>query len=239
MITKLHLSGVAVAYELSSVKRLNKLPGEESPLPPGREQGSLYSWQKRSIADACTYLMINARKVRGRCALILTITSPGFTSAADEPRFISKFIENAKKNYGLQEYVWVREYTKAGYPHFHMVGDWFARDHWFSCDVVGCRHDGPRCARPITRISRYWSGLFGSTSPNSVWLGGYWYGKRIYHLNSERQCRYLTKYLGKSIPPAIAQPCRPDGIALRRIFHAPARPVPLPFLNTCAKYPSQ
>lgn len=211
MKTKLHLSGVAIAFD-PHVNKVKKYPGLAQFEPaPGREQGSLYSQQKRAIADACAHLMQTTREKPGRCALILTLTSPGFTSKADEPRFISKFFDNARKTHDCGQYVWVREYTKAGYPHFHLVADWWTRDHWFTCDLRNCSHNSRRCARPIVAISRHWSALFGSHSLHSVWLGGYWYGRRIYHLRSERQCRYLTKYMGKDFGADYANPCPING----------------------------
>ena len=152
----------------------------------GREQGSLYSQQKRKIADACEYLRLTCKG--DRVPLVFTLTSPGLTDVADNPKFISNWFENMRTNYSMGEYVWVREYTKKGFPHFHCVADWHKSDWFFD-------HNGSNYR--IEDISLTWSKYFNSDATNSIWLGGYWYGKRIYHLRSKAQCRYLVKYFGK------------------------------------------
>jgi hypothetical protein len=96
-----------------------------------------------------------------------------------------------KKNYGLGEYVWTREYTKAGVPHFHCVADWWHPSYMYACNV-------DTRINFVTTVSLVWSAYFQSDSVNSIWLGGYWYGKRIYYLRTQAQSRYLIKYLGKT-----------------------------------------
>jgi hypothetical protein len=202
MIAKLHLSGEAIVYEEKSKERPRRWIQSEP--PPGRIQGSLYSQQKRAICDASELIRLRNKGNPSRCALILTLTSPGYTSQADEPRFISRFFENMKKNYGLKDYLWVREYTKAGYPHFHIVADWYRAKYFFDSDPGSSRNR-------ITLLSLYWSNLFGSTSHNSVWLGGYWQNRRIYELRTQAQCRYLTKYMGKEVKPDYVNPATFQG----------------------------
>lgn len=169
-------------------------PGSLSP-DLSRPNGSLYSRQKRQIADACEWLRIG--QSRERKALIFVLTSPGFTSLANQPKFISAFTDNMRKNYGMGDYVWVREHTKRGYPHFHFVAHWHP-SKWF----FDLRQDAPGC-EPYTNIemiSRYWSSLFDSDSKNSVRLGTYKGKKRTgFYLTDARHAWYLTKYLGKSI----------------------------------------
>lgn len=100
-----------------------------------------------------------------------------------------------RKNYEMGEYVWTREYTKAGVPHFHCVADWFHPSRFFACDISSRNN-------LITSISLTWSNYFQSDSVNSVWLGGKWYGKRIYYLRTRAQSRYLVKYMGKTFGEA-------------------------------------
>jgi len=121
--------------------------------------------------------------------MIFTLTTPGFTDMANSPRFVSKWFDNMRSTYGMGEYVWVREFTKKGFPHFHCVADWHNTD-WFFSQVDGMSM--------ISKLSQSWSSYFGSQAVNSVWLGGYWYGKRIYKLRSRAQSRYLCKYIGKT-----------------------------------------
>lgn len=178
---KIHLCGVAVKYESHSGKK-----GIPSDLP-SREQGSLYSWQRRKIADATIWMKRNVEY-----PLIFCLTSPGYTSLANQSNVLSQFINNARKNYGMGHYVWVRELTKKGFPHFHFIADWKPVEHWFK------KENGET---NITRMSRYWSGLFDSDATNSIRLGSYHpvTGDRCYYVEHDRQCWYLAKYIGKNI----------------------------------------
>lgn len=178
---------MAIAYNNS---RSDLERDQELPVLPSRPNGSLFSRQKRQIADACEWLRIN--QTRKRKALIFVLTSPGFTSLANQPKFISSFTDNMRKNYGLGDYVWVREHTKKGYPHFHFVAHWHPAKWFFDTDLSG--------RTEIEKISLYWSSLFDSDSLNSVRLGTYKGKKRTgFYLTDERHAWYLTKYLGKSI----------------------------------------
>jgi hypothetical protein len=172
MIIKSHLCGIAVAYEPKTLRKNN-----EPKQTTSRYQGSLYSQQKKAIANATEWIRQNALyKPR-----IFVATSPGFLNHANEANFISKLCHNLRNGYDCKHYVWVREYTGNGYPHFHFVAD---IDNF---DAV--------------RLSLTWSGYFGETAKNSIRLGTRpnKQGKRKFWLSSSRQCWYLTKYLGKSI----------------------------------------
>ena len=180
--------------------------GDKTPslsIDQSRPNGSLYARQKRSIADACEWMRLH--QTQDQRAIIFVLTSPGFTSLANTPKFISRFVENMRTNYGMGEYVWVREMTKKGFPHFHFVALWHNAD-WFrkKSTIVNCSGvtipDPNRSEPMITIISRYWSKQFGSDSINSVRLGTYHKKKRTgFYLTDERHAWYLTKYLGKSI----------------------------------------
>ena len=119
-----------------------------------------------------------------------------------------------RKNYEMKEYVWTREYTKAGVPHFHCVADWYQPSRFFACDI-STRLD------LVKTLSLTWSSYFQSDSVNSIWLGGYWYGKRIYYLRTQAQSRYLIKYLGKTFgeKKLVAPVVIPRGVVtLRPVF---------------------
>jgi len=139
---KVHITGYATCYEAFSQK-----PKSEPRPNDSRPQGSLYSQQKHAIADAVEWIRQNS-KYKPR---IFVATTPGFIDPPEEGRTISKLIDNLKKTYGLQEYVWVRELTKRGYPHYHFVGDIDKFD-------------------PV-KLSLYWSSLFGVDSKNSIRVG--------------------------------------------------------------------
>lgn len=169
---KLHITGYATCYEAFGQK-----PKSEPRPNDSRPQGSLYSQQKHAIADAVEWIRRNS-KYKPR---IFVATTPGFIDPPEEGRTISKFIDNLKKTYGLQQYVWVRELTKRGYPHFHFIAD------------IG-KFD------PV-RVSLHWSSLFGSDAKNSVRLGskpnaG---GRRAFWVQNSRMAWYLSKYIGKDL----------------------------------------
>jgi hypothetical protein len=171
---KVHLTGFACAYEHDGITR-TRAPGRE-PLK-GRDQGSLHSQQKHAIANACEWIRLNARfKPR-----IMVATTPGFLSLANEADYISKLVHNLKNGYGMENYVWVRELTKKGFPHFHFVADMDEFD-------------------PV-QLSLSWSRYFGSNAKNSIRLGTKpdVRGKRNYWIKNQRMCWYLTKYIGKSL----------------------------------------
>lgn len=173
MRLKVHLTGFACAYE--AVEGRPKNP-DRKPLP-GRWQGSLYNQQKHAIADAVEWIRLHS-KYKPR---IFVCTTPGFLDHAKEGKLISDFVKNFKKTYGMQDYVWVRELTKNGYPHFHFVADVAKFD--------------------AVKASQYWSGLFGESYKNSIRCGTApnKNGVRNFWIKSQRMCWYLTKYIGKSI----------------------------------------
>lgn len=190
MYLKKHLSGECIVYDDKTTKKKSLYP---TPPTEGRPQGSLYNQNKRKISDACEYLRLSLVNSPDRCPLIFTLTTPYENNRlADTPKFVSSFFENMRKNYGLGEYVWTREYTKKGSTHFHCIGDWYKPSMFYSCNIRSRLN-------LISIISVSWSNYFGSESTNSIWLGGWWYGKRIYSLQSQAQSRYITKYMGKDL----------------------------------------
>lgn len=171
LVIKSHLCGVAVAYQ-PFTHRVH-----ETNTRPGRPQGSLYAQQKRKIADACEYMRVNSTyKPR-----IFVATTPGFIDHSNESKIIKSFTNNLRNGYDCKGYVWVREFTQAGFPHWHFVADI------------------PEF-NPVS-LSLYWSGLFDSDAKNSIRLGTAprANGKRDFYLKGSRMSWYMTKYLGKSI----------------------------------------
>jgi len=204
VIVKSHLCGIAVAFDRyegieNPVPEINKLRrsflnGEKSDRP----QGSLYSWQKRKIADACEYLRIKSIHK----PIIFCATSPAFTDLASERSLIKSFTHNLRNGYQCKNYVWVREFTQMGFPHFHFVAD------MPDCDII--------------KLSLYWSGLFDSDATNSIRLGTApkcskcgtklksknqpcyktacnGFGKVEYYLRSKKMAWYMSKYISKAI----------------------------------------
>lgn len=168
---KVHLTGYATAWENT---RKGKPRKEGEPKPEGRVQGSLFNQQKHKIADAVEWIRQHSRyKPRIFCA-----TSPGYIDGPAEGKLIQKLVDNLKKGYGMKEFVWVRELTKKGYPHWHFVADVKQFD--------------------AVKLSQRWSSYFGSEAKNSIRCGTKPPNRKFYVATS-RGAWYLTKYLGKSI----------------------------------------
>ena len=189
MFIKKHLCGIHVKYPEGCGNQTGEYKHGQS---TGRDQGSHYSQQKKRIADGVAYLQSIARP---ECKpLIFVATSPGFVDRANEPRFISKLVHNLKNGYGMENYLWVREFTGAGFPHFHFVANIPLPKKPFV--VQGT----PLPFNPV-RLSQTWSGYFGSDAKNSIRVGSKpnKYGKRMLYLSANRRkAWYLAKYIGKS-----------------------------------------
>lgn len=191
-----HLCGVAIASPGGKKVSLKNGTGESFSFIGGvataadiftsRPQGSRPGYQKRQIADAITWMCsfpYYKRDKYGKGPLFFVCTtSPKWGPAIFEPQ-IAKFVNNLRMSYGLENYLWVREFTLAGAPHYHFVADI------------------PSFSSPVG-ISRYWSNLFSAVSVNCVRLGSKpdKRGKRIFRINpreSQRAANYLTTYLSK------------------------------------------
>ena len=167
-----HLCGSAYAYEGGGGNFSRDLP----PVP-GRPQGSLINQQKRAIANAIEWIRLQGHPK----PLIFVCTSPGKTNASNENGAIKKFTANLRNGYNCRHYVWVRELTKMGFPHFHFVAAL------------------PRRVDFVT-VSRYWSGLFDRDDVNSVRFGtNPEKGRREYYVKNQSMAWYLSKYLGKGL----------------------------------------
>lgn len=165
------MCGLAIAYEphkISKVKSENRTD---------RPQGSRYGQQKRKVADAVEWMRLNG----DHKPLIFVATSPGFTTLANEKPLISKLTHNLRNGYGVKHYVWVRESTKKGFPHFHFVVDAAFID--------------------AKKLSLYWSSLFGSEAINSIRLGTKpdKNGKRYFYIYNAKMAWYMCKYFGKDL----------------------------------------
>ena len=113
--------------------------------------------------------------------LIFVATSPGFTTIANEQPLISKLTHNLRNGYGVKNFVWVREATKKGFPHFHFVVD---------SQFIDAK-----------KLSVYWSSLFDSNANNSIRLGTKpdKNGKRHYYIHNSKMSFYMCKYFGKGL----------------------------------------
>lgn len=182
MVVTEHLCGVAIAYNPGRTGKKTTIPNPDN---TDFGQGSNINFQKRKIADAVEYIRQTAKSR----AMLFTVTSSHRWPARARGALLSMFIDNLKRNYGLNDYVWVKEQGHKKPPyyasniHYHFVAD----IEYFD---------------PVA-LSVYWSGLFGfhCRSKNSIRLGSKpdKDGKRIFYINSPSFAWYLSKYLGKGL----------------------------------------
>lgn len=194
MLIKQHLSGICVAYSEDMAGGSGfRIHGQAV----GKPQGSHYSGQKKRIADAVAYLQLQARP---NCRpLVFVATSPGFVDRANEPRFVSKLVKNLRESHGMEGYIWVREFTGHGYPHFHFIANIPLKKRkayrkWNGQRYIDIPFD------PV-QVSVYWSRLFGSDANNSIRIGSKpkpGQATMIYLSSNRRKAWYLAKYIGKS-----------------------------------------
>lgn len=194
MFIKKHLCGIHVKYPEGCGGGGGKLIHG---LSDGRPQGSHYSGQKKRIADAVAHLQQSSRP---DCRpLVFVATSPGFVDRANEPRFISKLVDNLRDSHGMEKYIWVREFTGAGHPHFHFVANIPLKKRkkyrkWDGTSYIDIPFD------PV-QLSVYWSRLFDSEATNSIRIGSRPKpGQRtmIFLSSNRRKAWYLAKYIGKA-----------------------------------------
>lgn len=87
---------------------------------------------------------------------------------------LNRFLTNMRKNYGLKNYIWTRENTKAGRPHWHILAD---------IPYV-----------PIQKINNAWCEAINSFSKNAVRLPA---NSKSIVSDLERSMKYITKYITK------------------------------------------
>jgi len=172
VFVKKHYSGLAISYAGTGggARKLFASPA------PVKKNDSRLNRQKRSIHDAVEWMRQNATYR----PLIFCCTVPVQSDWSMQNTNVSKFCDNIRQTYECKNYVWVREYTGAGRPHYHFVADVPFMD--------------------AVPLSRYWSSLFGDSYVNdhAVRMGTAPPNRKFF-VNSPRMARYLTKYMGKAI----------------------------------------
>jgi len=169
VFVKKHYSGLCISYGGNGGGRRSLSP------TPSKPNDSRLNRQKRQVHDAVEWMRRNAVYR----PLIFCCTVPVQSDLSMQNTNVSKFCENLRSNYDVKNYVWVREYTGGGRPHYHFVADSPMLD--------------------AVPLSRYWSGLFGESAVNSIRLGtAPKNGTRKFFVDSPRMARYLTKYMGKA-----------------------------------------
>lgn len=133
---------------------------------------------------------VRALKMMSPGACFFTVTSAGRPGRLYKVE-IDALFTYLRKCHGLMSYVWVREQTKQGYDHLHVVAMFkpsYRMKYWIG---------GRDAAAPS--VSRWWSRLLGQPeAANSIRFG--WYnsrGKRLFYLSKEFGGGYCAKYLTK------------------------------------------
>lgn len=184
MLIKVHLSGVAIAYEPHGK------PIQDTKFDtPGRPQGSRYNQQKRRIADAVEYMRLCGK----HRPVIFVATSPGYIPDQAQKGYIKALTHYLRRSCGATDYVWVRENTKKGFPHYHFIAD---------MPLPANRDDFRALALDM---SRYWSSLFGVYAENSIRFGTKPPRRKMF-IDGPEMAFYMSKYIGKAMGEKIS--CR-------------------------------
>lgn len=122
---------------------------------------------------------INLFRQRINRVIFLTLTFPGQISEREANICLSRFLDNLSTNYKLNNYVAVKELTKAGTPHFHILADIPYKN--------------------IRAVNKAWCNSYRNYfgfSPNAVRLP---VGRgRAIVKDMERAVKYISKYVSKA-----------------------------------------
>lgn len=161
--------------------------------PDGKPSGHFfYESEKRRKAHVSAI----ARKIKVLCcvmswryACFFTVTSAGRLGRITGQE-IDRLFTYLRNCHGLRSYLWVREKTKAGADHLHVVAEFkpgYRMKYWI----------GENAKAPV--LSRWWSKVLGQgEAANSIRFG--WYdktGRRRFYLSRNFGGGYLAKYLNK------------------------------------------
>lgn len=113
----------------------------------------------------------------------LTFTFPKPISEKDANTCFSRFLDNFKKTYELNSYIWTKELTEAGRPHFHAI-----------CDFP---------FKPITEINSAWCSAMQMDSKCAVRLPE----DGAVVKDMDRLLRYICKYVSKSFKTKYEARC--------------------------------
>jgi hypothetical protein len=154
----------------------------------------IYNREKRARAhsksvERLIFCAVRALKFMSPAACFFTVTSagrPGAISGAE----INAFFNYLRNAHGLELYFWVREKTKAGTDHLHVVALFspgYRMQYW-----VGKNGKAPA-------VSLWWAQKLGAApAKNSIRFG--WFdslGRRRFYLSSQFRGGYCAKYLSK------------------------------------------
>ena len=126
---------------------------------------------RRNLTSSAFLLFI--KKIHRIIFLTLTFPEPIKPDVKINP-MLNRFITNMKKNYGMESFLWTREDTKKGRPHFHILAD--------------------MPYQPIQKINNAWCKSIDMYSGCAVRLPEN--SKAIIN-DIDVVCRYITKYITK------------------------------------------
>ncbi len=123
---------------------------------------------------------INLYRNKVNKIVFLTLTFPaGSIDEFEANKCFSKFIDNLKATYGLENYIAVKELTQAGTPHYHLLADFPYFD--------------------IRRVNRAWVNTFPLTVPGSKNAVRLPKNHKSIVKDLHRVVKYLCKYFCKSL----------------------------------------
>lgn len=175
MPAKIYDNGTIVTYTQTGSKRTN----EENVRRGKSSKTYKMTWKLYRQISSSAVRMFDTKTNN---LTFWTFTTDGRNSYPECVRFFSKFLDNLKKNYGLQAYIWTGELGDKGkLPHFHMIADMPFID--------------------LQDITNAYCSARGYYSNSAVRLPKNSSGKTCNSVVKSvgSLCRYLCKYMSKSI----------------------------------------
>ena len=110
--------------------------------------------------------------------VFLTLTFPGYITEKDANICFSKFMDNLRTNYYVENYIAVKEFTEAGVPHYHLLADYPFID--------------------IRRLNSAWCNTFPINLPGSKNAVRLPKNHKSIVKDLHRVVKYICKYITKS-----------------------------------------
>ena len=126
---------------------------------------------RRNLLSSAFFLFVKKQHQ----IIFLTLTFPDRIPKGEKINpMLNRFITNMKKTYGLKRFLWTREDTKRGRPHFHILAD--------------------MPYKSIQKINNAWCHAIGMQSKNAVRLPK---DHKAVLSDIEKTVKYVTKYITK------------------------------------------
>lgn len=117
---KVYLSGACVCYNTPDPAKRHTLSNEDR--NKGSKKQKIFKLKFKDKVKIVSS-SIHMRNVATDKMIFFTLTYQKDEFPTCPNKDVGKFLDNTKKNYGLNRYIWVKELTKIGTPHYHFIAE--------------------------------------------------------------------------------------------------------------------